>query len=91
MLDHLVHEATRLKIIAVLNECEVANFNFLLRTCGLTRGNLSAHMAKLVKAGYVDETKEFVNKKSHTEYGLTKSGRRAYKKYKKEWRRLTSL
>ena len=54
-LDPLIHEVARLVIVSVLNECESADFNFLLGTTGLTRGNLSAHMAKLVAAGYVEE------------------------------------
>ena len=59
-LDPLIHEAARLQIVAVLNECDLADFNFLLGTTRLTRGNLSTHMLKLVTAGYVEEQKGFV-------------------------------
>ena len=89
-LDPLIHEASRLTIMAVLNECEAADFNFLLGTSALTRGNLSAHMAKLVNADYVDEKKEFRNRKPHTEYRMTPAGRTAYRRYRKAWRNLTS-
>ena len=88
-LDPVIHEATRLRLVAVLNECEVADFNFLLGTLSLTRGNLSVHMAKLVAAGYIEETKEFVNRKPHTEYRLTPAGGAAYKQYIKNWQNLT--
>ncbi len=89
-LDPLIHEASRLVIISVLNECEAADFNFLLGTTGLTRGNLSTHMAKLVGAGYVEETKQFVNRKQLTQYRLSPTGRNAYTQYRADWVRLTS-
>jgi len=88
-LDGLIHEAARLVIVSVLNECETADFNFLLATTDLTRGNLSAHMKRLVDAGYVQERKEFLDRKPHTEYRLTRDGRRAFQAYKKAWRQLT--
>ena len=89
-LDPLIHEAARLTIVSVLNECDVADFNFLLGAAALTRGNLSVHMAKLVAAGYVEEAKEFLDRKPHTEYRLTAAGRAAFKRYRKDWRRLTA-
>jgi len=88
-LDPLIHEASRLTIVSVLAECDVADFNFLLGTTGLTRGNLSTHMARLVSAGYAEETKEFVDRKPHTEYRLTAAGRAAFKRYRQAWARLT--
>jgi len=89
-LDPLIHEASRLVIVSVLAECDAADFNFLLGTTSLTRGNLSTHMARLVAAGYVRETKEFIDRKPHTEYRLTSAGRAAFKRYVTAWRRLTA-
>ena len=89
-LDPMIHEAARLRLVAVLNECEVADFNFLLGTTGMTRGNISAHMAKLTSADYVAEKKEFIGKKPHTEYRLTDTGREAYRRYLIDWKRLTN-
>jgi DNA-binding MarR family transcriptional regulator len=88
-LDPLIHEASRLTIVAVLNECDAADFNFVLGTSGLTRGNLSAHMAKLVAVGYVDEEKQFVDRKPNTMYRLTSAGRNAYNRYQAAWKKLT--
>ena len=88
-LDGLIHEAARLVIVSVLNECQTADFNFLLATTDLTRGNLSAHMKRLVDVGYVQERKEFLDRKPHTEYRLTRAGRRAFQAYRKAWRQLT--
>lgn len=88
-LDPLIHETARLQIVAVLNECGSADFNFLLRAGALSRGNLSGHMSKLVAAGYVNERKEFIGKLPHTEYEITEPGRSAYQKYIQDWTRLT--
>jgi DNA-binding transcriptional ArsR family regulator len=89
-IDPLIHEAARLVIVSVLNECKVANFNFLLATTGLTRGNLSTHMRKLVEGAYVEETKEIVDRKLRTEYRLAKAGRRAFIDYRRAWLEITN-
>ncbi len=89
-LDLVIHEASRLLIVSVLNECEAADFNFLLGTTKLTRGNLSTHMSRLLSAAYVEEKKEFVDRKPHTEYHLTPLGRNAYQRYRKAWAQLTN-
>ena len=90
-LDPLIHEAARLKVVTVLHDAESADFNLLLAIAGLTRGNLSAHMAKLINGGYVDEHKDFLDRKPHTNYTLTATGRKAYRQYLKSWRDLTRL
>ncbi len=90
VLDPVIHEAARLSIVSVLNECGEASFNFVLGTTGLTRGNLSAHAAKLIAAGYVEERKRIVDRKALTEYRLTEAGRAAFARYRADWDRLTS-
>ena len=89
-IDPVIHEASRLLLVSVLHECGGADFNFLLATTRLTRGNFSTHMGRLLKAGYVEEKKEFVGRKPHTEYRLTKAGRSAFKKYQKVWQQVTN-
>ena len=90
VLDPVIHEAARLAIVSVLSECGSASFNFVLGTTGLTRGNLSAHAARLVAAGYVAENKRIVDRKLLTEYRLTDAGREAFDRYRTVWMRLTS-
>lgn len=89
-LDSVIHESARLAIVSVLNECGSASFTFILGTTGLTRGNLSAHAAKLVAAGYIEEKKQIVDRKLLTEYRLTDVGRKAFARYRTQWTRLTS-
>ena len=88
-LDPLIHEASRLLIVSVLGECDSADFNFLLGATNLTRGNLSAHMARLVGAGYVAEQKQFIDRKPCTQYQLTAAGRAAFRTYRAAWKRVT--
>lgn len=90
VLDPVIHEAGRLAIVSVLSECGSASFNFVLGTTGMTRGNLSAHAAKLVAVGYVAESKRIVGRKLLTEYRLTAAGHKAFERYRAEWNRLTS-
>ena len=44
-LDRLVHEPARLVILTVLAEADEAEFSFLQRISGLTKGNLSSHIS----------------------------------------------
>ena len=86
-LDRVIHEPSRLMILALLHPLEAADFVFLLRETGLTRGNLSAHMSKLEEAGYVKVEKGFRGKISQTTYSLTEEGRGAYQRYREQMRR----
>jgi hypothetical protein len=47
LLDRLIHEPDRLAILTMLSSVNAADFVFLQRTTGLTRGNLSSHLTKL--------------------------------------------
>ena len=81
-VDRLIHEPSRLMIMAQLYVIQSADFTFLLHQTGMTPGNLSAHLSKLEDAGYVEVTKEFIERKPHTALTLTKKGRVAFKEYR---------
>ena len=74
-LDRLVHEPGRLAILTVLSSLTDADFVFLQRATGLTKGNLSSHLTKLEEAGLVAIEKRFVRKKPNTNVSLTRLGR----------------
>ncbi len=76
-LNRLIHEPARLRIMTLLSGVDHADFNFLLNTLGLTKGNLSAHTDRLERAGYIAITKTFQGKLPHTAYRLTKTGHEA--------------
>jgi DNA-binding PadR family transcriptional regulator len=44
----------------------------------MTDGNLASHLKALLKHKYVEDKKEFVNKKPHTTYRATSAGRKAF-------------
>lgn len=72
--DPTIHQPARLRIMMVLSGVERADFNFLLNTLGLTKGNLSAHTSKLEEAGYIEISKKFNRKIPNTTYRLTRLG-----------------
>ena len=90
-IDRLVHEPARLMILAVLQAVDSADFTFLLVHTGLTRGNLSSHLGKLEKAGYVEINKGFIEKVPHTQLSLTPEGREAYYRYRRQLRQVMVL
>jgi len=87
-MDRLVHEPARLAILTSLGTCESADFLFLQRLTGLTKGNLSSHLAKLEEAGLVAVTKRFVGRKPLTTVALTAAGAEATDRHWAELQRL---
>ena len=81
-IDRIIHEPARLTILAILSAVERADFLFLLKQTGLTRGNLSSHLRKLEEAGYVDIEKMFVEKLPRTLMSLTDGGKSAFDAYR---------
>jgi len=58
---------------------------------GLTKGNLSSHLAKLEEAGLVVIEKRFSRKKPNTNVALTAEGRRRIERHWEQLERLKSL
>jgi DNA-binding MarR family transcriptional regulator len=85
-IDKVIHEPSRLKIVAQLYVVESADYHFLMKQLGFTWGNLSSHLSKLEDAGYVNIEKEFVDKKPRTTVSLTPAGRIAFREYRKTLR-----
>lgn len=83
-LDRLIHEPARLLIVTILSAAASADFLFLQRETGLTRGNLSAHLSKLEEAGYVKIEKTFKGKLPLTVCKLTATGQKALKQYRQQ-------
>jgi DNA-binding transcriptional ArsR family regulator len=91
ILDRLIHEPGRLAILTVLSSVKDADFVFLQRTTGLTKGNLSSHLTKLDEAGLVEIQKRFVGKKPNTNVALTAVGRQRIARHWEQLERLRSL
>ncbi len=91
VLDRLIHEPARLAIMTVLSSVQAADFVFLQRSTGLTKGNLSSHLTKLEDAGLVKIEKRFLNKKPNTNVELTPVGRERIARHWDHLERLKSL
>jgi DNA-binding MarR family transcriptional regulator len=83
-VDRLIHEPARASIVAILYNLESADFLYLQRETELTRGNLSAHLARLEEGGYVRIEKTFRGKIPLTLCSLTEAGRAAFEAYRRQ-------
>ncbi len=87
-LDRLVHEPARLAILTALSAASSADFLYLQRLTGLTKGNLSTHLSKLEEGGLVQIEKQFIGKLPNTVVRLTPKGRTAIERH---WQQLENL
>jgi DNA-binding MarR family transcriptional regulator len=85
-VDCLIHEPSRSNILAILAAVESADFLYLQRETGLTKGNLSVHLSKLEAAGYIDIEKTYRGKIPLTLCRMTLAGREAFAAYRKRLR-----
>ncbi len=83
-VDRLLHEPARLMIVTLLAAVAEADFLYLLGETGLTKGNLSAHLARLENAGYVEIRKTFRGKIPQTLLRLTPAGQEAFEEYRNQ-------
>ncbi|GAB4446379.1 MAG: hypothetical protein Kow00120_16500 [Anaerolineae bacterium] len=86
-IDRIIHEPARMVIVTILNAVERADFLYLQRETGLTKGNLSSHLTRLEDAGYVTIEKTFEGKTPRTTCRLTDQGRAAFKAYRERLQR----
>jgi DNA-binding transcriptional ArsR family regulator len=82
-LDRTVHEPARLMVLALLSAVEEADFQYLHKSTGLSKGNLSVHLSRLNEAGYVAVEKTFRGKYPLTICRLTEQGRAALGNYRR--------
>ena len=85
-IDTVIHAPARLKLVTELYVVEAADATFLIQRTGLTWGNLSTHLGKLEKAGYVQVEKGFRGRTPRTMISLTDEGRAAFREYRRNMR-----
>ena len=83
-VDRFIHEPSRSVILAILVATKKADFLYLQRETGLTKGNLSIHLQKLEAAGYINVEKTYKNRKPLTICQITPQGRQAFEEYRKQ-------
>jgi DNA-binding MarR family transcriptional regulator len=87
-LDRVIHEPARLLLVTILDAAEGADFLFLLRESGLSKGNLSTHLTRLEQAEYIQVEKTFRGKIPQTLIRLTPEGRAAFEAYRRQLKRI---
>jgi DNA-binding transcriptional ArsR family regulator len=79
--NEIIHQSTRLRIMAALNALPHGaqlEFTRLRSLVQATDGNLGAHLETLAQAGYVELDKQFIGKKPQTRVRATGAGRQAF-------------
>jgi DNA-binding MarR family transcriptional regulator len=80
-LDKLIHEPARLAIMTILSTVESSDFLALQKLTGLTSGNLSVHLSKLVEGKLISYERKIVGKKTKTQVRITAEGQQAIEKH----------
>lgn len=88
VINPLLHNELRLKIMVALDSLESADFMYLCQITDSTRGNLSVQITTLKEAGYLEVTKTGLGRFSHTVCRITNKGRKALCAYEDGLRRL---
>ena len=90
-LDPVIHAASRLRImtaLAAIGKDSSLSFAKLSELLGMTPGNLSVHLTKLEKAGYVAIEKTWEGRKPATVVAMTVQGQEAFDRYLAALRKL---
>ena len=90
-IDDVIHGRLRLGIMAYLSAVNPASFTELQKKTETSNGNLSTHLGKLEKAGYVTPEKGYNGKRPLTLVHLTDAGRTAWITYLAEMRKLIGM
>ncbi len=83
-VDRVIHEPSRSVILAILAAVGSADFLYLQRETGLTKGNLTIHLSRLEQAGYIEIEKTFRGKTPLTLCKITHPGRQAFAAYRRQ-------
>lgn len=85
--DPLLHQPTRLEIVAYLYRNRQAPFTALRDALGLTAGNLQSHGEKLRAAGYIEMNRVLAGI-FEVRWRITEKGERAFEAYFAQMRAL---
>ena len=88
VINPLLHNELRLKIMVALDNLESADFVYLCQITDSTRGNLSVQITTLKEAGYLEVTKTGIGRLSHTVCKITSKGHEALRAYEEGLRSL---
>ena len=81
VFDPLIHQPIRSKLLSLLIANDELPFKALKELLSVTDGNLSSHLSKLEKEGYVLIEKLFEGKRPKTVVHISSKGREAFALY----------
>ena len=91
IINPLLHNELRLKIMVALDSLESADFMYLCQITDSTRGNLSTQISTLKEAGYLNVSKTGgLGRFSRTVCSITDRGHEALRTYEEGLRNLFS-
>jgi DNA-binding MarR family transcriptional regulator len=76
--DELIHQSTRLSIVALLAAADWMDFAFIREELGLSESALSKQLSTLEEAGYVTIERPLSNHRRRVRVRLTPEGRTAF-------------
>jgi len=88
VINHLLHNELRLKIMVALDSLESASFMYLCEITDSTRGNLSVQIKTLQEAGYLTVDKSGSGPQARSVCRITRKGATALQAYEQGLRRL---
>ena len=88
VINPLLHNELRLKIMVALDSLESANFMYLCEITGATRGNLGIQIKTLQEAGYLQVDKSGSGPAARSVCRITRKGMEALRTYEQGLRRL---
>lgn len=88
VINPLLHNELRLKIMVALDSLESANFMYLCEITGATRGNLSIQIKTLQEAGYLQMDKSGSGPAARSVCRITRKGMEALRAYEQGLRRM---
>ncbi|MBQ9435089.1 MAG: transcriptional regulator [Bacteroidales bacterium] len=90
VINHMLHNELRLKIMVTLDSLESADFVYLCQITDSTRGNLSVQIKTLQDTGYLQVNKSGMGRMSHTVCQITRKGHEALEAYEEGLKQLFS-
>lgn len=88
VINPLLHNELRLKIMVALDSLESADFMYLCQITDSTRGNLSVQITTLKEAGYLEVSKTGIGRFARTVCRITRKGSEALRTYEDGLRRM---
>ena len=90
VINSVLHNELRLKIMVALDSLESANFMYLCEITDSTRGNLSVQITTLKDVGYLEVSRSGSGPSARSVCRITYKGREALRAYEEGLRRLFS-